>query len=149
MLHQWLLKRNCALTPRQLGTAYGVLCCLSLTVAVAFTLGGAWFVIFFSCLELSAVGWAFLYHARHAMDQERILLDSRDLLILEYDGGKEKRIRLDPARTQVALPRQPGDLIHLKSDRLQIKVGRFATAAQRRQVALELQRLLPSGWQPF
>ncbi len=143
MLHQWLLKRNCALTPRQLGIAYGVLCCLSLTVALAFTLRGAWFVILFSCLELAAVGWAFLYYARHATDQERIFLDSQNLLILECNGGRERRIQLDATKTQVAPPRLHHDLILLKSDRLQVTVGRFVNNRQRRQVALELQQLLP------
>lgn len=144
MLHQWLLKKNCALTPRQLGLAYGALCCLSLTVALVFTLRGAWFVILFSGLELSAVGWAFLYYARHATDQERIFLDGQNLLILECNGGQEKRIRLDPTRTRVAPPRRYQDLILLKSDQRQVKVGRFVNSRQRHQVALELQRLLPS-----
>ncbi|WP_373281449.1 DUF2244 domain-containing protein [Herbaspirillum rubrisubalbicans] len=49
---------------------------VSLTVALGFTLHGAWTILFFSVIELLAVGAAMLVYARHATDCEVVALES-------------------------------------------------------------------------
>lgn len=136
--HEWLLKRNCSLSPRQLLTAYAVLCCASFTVAIVWTWHGAWYVLAYSVLEMTAVALAFVHYARHATDHEHIVLDDGCLLVERIEGGTRREVRLDPRRTRIVPPRQYRDLIGLQTHDTSIDVGRFATHATRRQVAHEL-----------
>ena len=67
---QWFLRRNCSVTPRQLGWLYLSLCIVSLAIGTGFWLQGAKLVLPFAWLELMAVGAAFVVYARHARDGE-------------------------------------------------------------------------------
>lgn len=140
--HDWLLKRNCSLTPGQLTLAYGVLCVLSLSVATIFTMQGAWYVLVFSVLEMSVVALAFICYARHATDHEHIALVDGCLLVERIVAGEVEQTRLDPCWTRIAPPKRTGDLINLEARGVKIEVGRFVTPAKRRQVAQELRQEL-------
>ena len=70
---QWLLKRNCALAPRQLLTFYASLCAASLAIAGVFWSHGAVLVMPFAGIEMLGVGSALLLYARHAADSELIV----------------------------------------------------------------------------
>ena len=74
---QWFLRRNCSITPRQLGWMYLSLCLVSLTIGLAFWVQGAKLVLPLAWLELVAVGIGFIVYARHAGDGE--LLDAQRL----------------------------------------------------------------------
>jgi uncharacterized membrane protein len=139
---EWLLKRNCSLTPRQLGIAYAALCVLSFSVATMFALHGAWLVLGFSFLEMGAVAWAFFHYARHATDHEHIALIEGCLLIERIEAGKVQQTRLDPYWTRIGLPDHRQDLINLEARGVKVEVGRFVTVAKRRRVAQELRQEL-------
>jgi uncharacterized membrane protein len=143
--HEWLLKRNCSLSPRQLAFAYAVLCVASLAVALMFTLQGAWLVLAFSVFEMAVVALAFLHYARHATDHEHIALTDGCLLVEAIEAGKVRQTRLDPQWTRIALPNRSQDLINLEAKGVTIEVGRHVTVAKRRQVAQELRRELRKG----
>ncbi len=141
--HEWLLRRHSSLAPRQLALAYGVLCLLSFSVATAFALYGVWWVPLFSVLEMSAVALAMLYYARHAADYEHIALADGCLMVEQMRAGRLRQTRLDPHWTRIGLPPvRGGGLIRLEAKGVAVDVGRFATAAQRRQVAQELRQYL-------
>ena len=53
---QWILRRNCSITPRQLFGAYLSLCVLSLAIALGFAWHGASPVLAFAGVELLLVG---------------------------------------------------------------------------------------------
>ena len=76
-MKRWQMRRNCALTPKQLLQFYIVLVCISLIVAVGFFLAGAWVIPIFTALELSAVTLGFLIYCRHALDSETIEIEGR------------------------------------------------------------------------
>lgn len=142
MLRQeWMLKRNCSIAPHQLGQVFAILCVVSLTVALIFTLRGAWYVLIFSVLELSAVGFAFLIYARHATDREYIALVEDCLLVEFVYAGKTSRYRLDlrHACVRPAEPRHPGKLVRLESSGIRVEVGRYLTEWKRREFAQELE----------
>ena len=65
---EWLSKRNCALTPRQLAVFFGVLGSFSMAVATAWALQGAWVVVPFAGIEIAALGLAYVLYGRHAAD---------------------------------------------------------------------------------
>lgn len=142
----WLLQRQCRLTSRQLLLAYAVLSLFSFAVATAFVAMGAWPILFFTALEMSLVACAFLYHARHAGDIERIVLTPDCLLVERVWAGRPMRMRLDPFRTRVVLPlRGRGrGLIALDTGAQRILLGRTVGEQRRRQCAQELHEALNS-----
>jgi uncharacterized membrane protein len=145
---EWVLKRNCSISPRQLAGVYAVLCGMSLIVAVLFTLRGAWYVLGFAMLEMSVVGGAFLLYARHATDREHIALIDGCLLVELIQAGRVCRFRLIPHCTRVNLPVAQNrviGLVSLESNGVRVEVGRFLTEWERHRLVQELQHALQYG----
>lgn len=139
---EWILKRNCSLSPRQLALAYAILCCASLAVALPFTLRGAWHISLFAALELACVGCAFLHYARHAGDHEHVALQDGCLLVELVEADRCRQFRLDPYWTRIALPGPQERLVVLEARGMRVRVGRFVTETKRRQFAQELRQEL-------
>ncbi len=142
MKHEWLLKRNCSMTPRQFGMAYGMLGLFMLLIGIGFALLGIWFVTAFALLEIGAIALALVHYARHATDREHIALSEGCLLIERVEAGKVQAIRLDPCWTKIAVPDRKRTLIKLESRGVQVEVGGFVSEELRQQVAQELRREL-------
>ena len=144
----WIFKRNCSLTPRQLAKAYAALCLLSLSVATYFSVQGAWYIFGFSILELSAVGLAFLHYARHATDREHIALTDDCLLVELIQAEQAQQYRLDVRWARIELPGAYRDLIGLEAKGVRVEVGRFLTERKRREFAHELKHELRCALTP-
>jgi uncharacterized membrane protein len=99
---QWFLRRNCSVTPRQLGYIYLSLCVVSLGTGVVFWFQGATLILPIAWLELMVVGAAFLMYARHATDGETIRLTDGQLVIEQESAGKLSRCEF---RREWSLPR--------------------------------------------
>lgn len=147
--HEWLLKRNCSLTPRQSIIAYAAPCILALIVAVIFTLHGAWYVMTFAILESVLVALLFLHYARHATDREHIVLMEDCLLIERIEAEQVQCTRLDPYWTRITLPSRGQDLIGLESKGVRIEVGRFVTKSRRKRIAKEIRNELRGNHYPL
>ena len=78
---QWVMKRNCSITPRDMMIVYLSLCAVSLAIAGGFWWVGAPTVMAFAGLELVLLGVALAVYARHATDCETITLAGRELAI--------------------------------------------------------------------
>lgn len=135
---EWILKQNCSISPGQLVRAYLVLCAASLVVASYFTFHGAWVVMVFAVCEMLAVAFAFLYFGRHATDRDLIALSASGLIVEMVRAEKTEKIRLDPRRTRVALPKAKHGLIGLEASGARVHVGQFVTERKRREFAKEL-----------
>lgn len=142
MRHEWLLRRNCSLTPRQAGAAYGLLCAFLLAVGLAFTLSGFWIVIAFALAEAGVLVLALLHYARHATDHKRVALSDGCLLVERVEAGTLQQVRLDPCWTRIAAPGGQRSLIRLESRGVTVDIGRFIPDQARREVARELRREL-------
>ncbi|TCS32729.1 putative membrane protein [Paucimonas lemoignei] len=141
---EWLLKRNCSLTPRQSIAALGSLCLAMLGLAVPFVLlYGAWLVLVFAAMEIAALAAAFVHFARHARDRERIVLADGSLLVERVEADNVHQFRLEPNWIRVEAPRRYGDLIRLRcGGRYAVEVGRFVTVEKRKHLAEELRQAL-------
>jgi len=139
---EWVLKKNCSISPRQLAKAYLALCGASLMVASYFTWHGAWLIMVFAVLEMTAVAAAFLYFGRHATDRECIALNDAELVVELVQAEKTRQFRMDPCRTRVALPLLSHGLIGLEGSAGRVEVGRFLTERKRREFAKELDQEL-------
>ena len=143
---QWLLKRNCSLSPRQLMMFYASMCLLSLGIGAFFWAQGATLVMPFAWLEVVAVGTAFLIYARHANDRESIRLQQGRLTVEHVFGRHVERAEFAPAWVRVEPEHGDRSLIELSGQGRQIAVGRFIRPELRRQLADELRWAL-RRWQ--
>jgi uncharacterized membrane protein len=141
----WFLKRNCSVTPAQLGWMYASICVLSLGIAGFFWAQGATLVLPFAWLELAAVGVAFVVYARHASDGERISLQGAQLVVeLENAGHLE---RAEFRREWVRIEPKTGDrsLIEVSAQGRSVEVGRYVRPELRSALAREIRMALRSA----
>jgi len=139
---QWVLKRNCSITPSQLFGAYVVLCAVSLAIALAFTWQGASPVLAFAAIELLLVGAALLVYARHATDCERITLAGGALSVEHRHGLQTERTQFRAAWVRVEPRHGEGSLVELSGDGRRQCVGRYLRPDMRTPLAQELRAAL-------
>lgn len=138
----WFLKRNCSVTPAQLGWLYASLCVVSLGTAAVFWFQGAVLILPFAWAELAAVGAAFLAYARHATDGETISLRGRQLVVEVENAGRLERAEFN--REWVRVEPLAGDrsLIELSGQGRRVNVGRYLRPELRPVLAQEIRRAL-------
>ncbi|SIR77414.1 DUF2244 domain-containing protein [Pseudacidovorax sp. RU35E] len=142
----WFLRRNCSITPIQLGWAYASLCVVSLGIGAVFWLQGAKLILPFAWLELAAVGLAFMFYARHATDGERIALQDGRLVIEHEHGGNVERAEF--LRHQVRVEPQGSDrsLIEVSAQGRSVCVGRYVRPELRAALAREIRSALREAY---
>ena len=140
--HQWTLRRNCILTPRQLASWFLALSALSLAIALFFAWWGAWFVLPFAIIEVSALGVAFLLHARHAGDYERIVSEPGRLRVEASLGQHVRVAEYAPSWVRVEYSGGRRAPIRLVAGRQSVEVGRFVPDHRKPVLARELREAL-------
>jgi|SRR3569623_235102 len=145
----WVLRRNCSISPRQLAAVYALISLTSLFVAIFVSLRGAWYVLGFALLEQAALGWAFLVYARHARDREQIMLAGHRLRIELIRAERIWQYCLDARRTWVDLSALHRGVIGLEEAGARVEVGRYLMYSKRREFARELQSALESSKKEF
>lgn len=139
---QWALKRNCSVSPAQLGWFYASLCVLSLGIAIFFWLQGATLILPLAWLELAAVGTAFLVYARHATDGERIRLQGHQLVVELENAGRLERAEFHRDWVRVEPRTDRRSLIEVSGQGRSVQVGRFVRPELRPALAQEIRRAL-------
>jgi uncharacterized membrane protein len=142
---QWLLRRNCSMTPAQVGFFYLSLCAWSIAIAGAFWLRGATLVLPFAGVELLAVGAALVLYARHATDRERLVLRPGRLTVECTLGRRTDQVEFVPAWVRVEPAHGDRSLIELSGQGKRISIGRFVRPELRRALADELRAALKRG----
>ena len=138
----WFLKRNCAVTPVQLGWFYLSLCVVSLGIAGVFWSQGATLILPFAWVELAAVGAAFLAYARHAADGERISLQGGRLVVELENAGRLERAEFDREWVRVEPVAGGRSLIEVSGRGRSVSVGRYVRPELRPVLAQEIRRAL-------
>lgn len=139
---EWLQRRNCSITPRQLLGFYLSLCLISLCIALFFLMQGAPFVLLFAGIELAAVGVALLVFARHAGDRETLTLAGRSLSVEQRVGSRVARTDFTAEWLSVEPAAGQGSLVQLSGEGRSVRVGRFLRPELRPAFARELRRAL-------
>ncbi|HEY2135126.1 MAG TPA: DUF2244 domain-containing protein [Xanthobacteraceae bacterium] len=135
---QWLLPRNCSMTPLQLVAFYLSLCAWSLAIAGAFWWRGATFVMPFASVELLAVGAALFVYARHARDRERVVLKPGRLSVECTFGSRTDTVEFAPPWVRVEPAHSDRSLIEISGEGKRVAIGRFVRPELRRALADEL-----------
>jgi len=143
--HQWTLRRNCVLTPAQLGMCFVSVAAVSLGIAGAFALNGAWMVVPFALIEISALGLAFVCYARHAGDYERIEAEPGRLRIEASHGSDLRVSEVSPPWVRVEYRGRSSEPIVLVTGRQQIVVGRFVPDHRKPALVEQLRGALTRG----
>lgn len=139
---QWLLKRNCSITPRQLLGVFAALSAASLAIGLLFLWLGAPYVLAFAGLELLAVGAALVVFARHAGDRETLTLVGRSLHVELRRGAHVDRAEFAADWLTVEPAAGQGSLVELAGQGQRMRVGRFLRPELRAAFARELRAAL-------
>jgi len=139
---QWVLRRNCSITPRQLMAVYLSLCTLSLAVGLGFWWQGAPYVLAFAGVELLLVGVALVLYARHAADRDMVTLDGRDVEVEQHFGRQIERAAFRAEWLCVEPAMAQGSLVELAGQGRRVHIGRFLRPELRAALAQELRRAL-------
>lgn len=142
---QWLIRRNCALTPRQLGWWFGTLAMVSVAVAGFFAAQGAWLVVPFTGIELLALGTAFVAYARQAGDYERVLVTPERIVVERWAGGRLARQEVGPEWARFEYEGGRRGVIRLVAGRTEVAIGSFLPEESREQLVRELRASLAGG----
>ena len=141
---QWLLKRNCSVTPAQLLGLFVSLSVVSLGIATFFWFQGATLIMPFAWAELIAVGIAFTVYARHASDGEKISLQGGQLVVELETAGRLQRAEFNRAWVRVEPKDGDGSLIEVSGQGRSVRVGRHVRPELRPALAREIRFALRS-----
>lgn len=139
---RWELKRNCALTPRQMVSALVLLAGLTGLVGGIGALLGSWLAPMFVVLEWAALALALVVHARHVGDRDVITLQGRQLWVESRDAARTSLCSFDIAWLVVEQTPGPDPLLCLRSRDRSVVVGRHVSRPQRLQAMRELRLAL-------
>ncbi len=142
---QWVFKRNCSISPRQMMVFYISLCCVSLGIALAFLSMGLVLVLGFAILELLALGAALLVFARHVGDRETLTLSGSRLHVQTSRGPRSTSVDFAAEWVRVETTRDAASWVQLAGEGKTLRVGRFLRPEARRALAEELRRALRTG----
>ena len=135
---QWLLQRNCSVTPGQLIGLFVSLSVVSLGIATFFWFQGATLIMPFAWAELIAVGIAFTVYARHARDGEKILLHGGQLVVELQTAGRLERSEFNREWVRVEPKDGDGSLIEVSGQGRSVQVGRHIRPELRPALAREI-----------
>lgn len=143
-MSDWLMRRNCALTPAQTVASYAAASALVLGVAAMFVALGHWPVLPFALIELLLMGAILLRYCRHARDFERISVQDGVLRVQVRDGERTVEWQAMAALVRFE-PCAPCGLVVLRYGGKTIEVGRHLPWPQRPAFAERLRRACGSN----
>jgi uncharacterized membrane protein len=126
---EFVLKRNCSLSPQGLMAVFGSLVVLALSFGVVFAVLGAWLILPFAGLELLALAAAFLVYGAHATDCERIRLAGEVLTVEVVEGRAVREVNFPAAQVRIRVEEaRRARRIYLVHQGRELEVGRFLGA---------------------
>ena len=140
---RWQMKRNCSFAPRQLLVVYLSMCAVGLGIGALFWIHGAPYILPFAGAELLGLGAAIAVYARHAADQESLVLRPGRFSVACTLGRRTEEVEFaEPAWVRVEPASRDGSLIELSGEGKRIAIGRFVRPELRRALADELRSAL-------
>lgn len=143
-MSEWMMRKNCSLTPMQTVHAYLGACVLVLSIGIAFTVIGHWLVLAFSLAELLVLGALVLAYCRHARDFERITV-AHDVLHVEVRCGTDTWERDLMASVVRFEPHVPSRLVVIRYGNERLMLGRHLPWPARRAFFDQLRRSCGGG----
>lgn len=139
---EWVSRRNCALSPRQLAVFFGALGLVSLGIAALWALHGAWVVVPFAFIEIAALAVAFVVYGRHAADFDRVVIEPERVWVETACGSCVRRLECQRMAARIVYDGRGRRLIRLAARGEEIEIGRFVMETERAALAKELRASL-------
>jgi uncharacterized membrane protein len=137
---------NCSLSVRGAGIFFGSLCFVSFSIAGMLAVLGFWPVLPFAGLEMLGLGWALRVSLQRRFHGQTITVTDQDVSVESRDRFNCSQVVFPRHWAQVKL-RRPASRLHpsrltIESHGRQCELGSFLTEAERRGLAMRLQRLV-------
>ena len=137
---------HCSLSVRAAFLFFGGVCAVSFAIAGFMAFRGFWPVLPFSGLEMAFLGWALKVSMERRHHRETITVTDADVSVELSDRVHSVQHVFPRHWAQVKL-RRPESRLHpsrltIESHGRQCELGNFLTEAERRGLALRLQRLI-------
>ena len=137
---------NCSLSVRGALMFFGSLCFISFGVAGMLAIQGFWPILPFAGLEMLGLGWALKVSLGRRFHRQTITVTDEQVSIESRDKVDTSQVVFPRHWAQVKL-RRPASRLHpsrltIESHGRQCELGSFLTEAERRGLALRLQRLV-------
>ncbi len=130
---EWILRKNCTLSPRQFASSLIFVGFLSFLIGMAWAFNGIWVILPFVCLELLGLCIAFFVYSRHATDFERVILTKSDICVESEIGGTTKFTKIPRCWAVPYFKKNKGKgLVLFKFGSTELKVGQFVTEKRRK-----------------
>lgn len=139
---QWIFRRNCSLSPKQLLQWYLSLCVITLVIATGFLLAGYWIVLPFAGIELLLVGTTFVIYARHAADYEMIELQPNLLVLVMADGSRLTQLEWSPQWAKLSYNGKYRAPLLFSHRGQEVKIGKFIAEKDKSALHRELKAAL-------
>ena len=142
---QIVLAPHVSLSVRGALVFFGLVCFATLGIASVATALGFWPVLPFAGAEMLLLGWALHSNMQRRFVRESIRVSDSEVII-EDEGANPRRVVFPRHWAQVKI-RRPQSSLHrgqliIESSGRGREVGKFLTEEERRQLAVELQRLI-------
>lgn len=137
-------RRNNSLTASGRCLVFAFVFAVSIGIATAFALLGAWLILPFAGLEMLVLYLAFRAIGRHAGDYERIAIRHDRICVESCETGKLCNEEVSRYWARVVASRD-GRYLALRSHGREFSIGRHRSDEQRLELASTLSRAL-GGW---
>jgi len=132
-------RRNNSLGPGGRLGVFAFIFVVSVGIATAFAILGAWLILPFAGLEMLVLYLAFRYVDRHAGDYELIAIDGDKVEVESFEGGRRERHEFNRHWARLVVVGD-GERVALRSHGRELEIGRFVGAERRLEIARELGR---------
>ena len=134
-------QRNNSLSSTGRLAAFALIFIVSIGIAAAFAMFGAWLILPFAGLEMLVLFLAFRYVERHAADYELIEIDGDTVKVEWASGGALHGGAFSRHWAQVVV-NGDGSRLALRSHGRELEIGRYMNDEQRLDLARALRRRL-------
>jgi len=136
-----LARRNNSLSSTGRLLVFAFIFAVSVGIAAAFAVFGAWLILPFAGLEMAVLYLAFRYVERHAADYELIEIDGDQVKVERREGSSTHRDAVSRHWARVVASRD-GSRLALRSHGRELEIGRNMNVEQRQELAQALKRCL-------
>jgi len=134
-----LARRHNSLDSITCWIVFGSLACVSLAIATAFAMLGAWLILPFAGLEILALALVLRWLRAHADDYENVSVRGDVVMLDVCERNRVRRLEFNRMWTRLVVREQSWSTrLALRSHGREVEIGRFLDDGGRKALAREL-----------
>jgi len=141
---RFLIRPNCSMPWRDVVRFYAGIAIVTLGIATAFAMKGAWLILPFAGLEMLVLGIALYVVAQRAASWQEIAIDADKIRVVDHSAKKVKKLSFQRAWVRVmleeaAITGHPSRLL-LGSHGRHVEIGNCLNEEEKRHLVAQLRR---------